>query len=244
MKIFIPSRGRPDRQPIAEALSAANIPFTLVLTKGDPCIPEYAGLGYPYRIVKARNMFEKRNAALKGVTGKVLMFDDDVRIYARTNCGLFYKATSKDLRRMVKRIDKALNKHAHAGLCDKFMSQTRPRGHGTFGRYNQVLAYNLDLWPKGRKRPKFRLWVNSEHDVHLQLAQQGFAPWIDYEFTKDAPYYAKGGCSTYRTPEVERDAMHKFASLWPDLVTVVDHKTNISGKAIRVKWKQAVVREK
>lgn len=240
MKIYIPTRGRPDRQRTAVTLSAAGIPFTLVCSDNDPRLGEYAELGYPMLRCKARNIHEKRQFIIDHHKhGKLVMMDDDLRFYTRRQDGGFDAATSGGMTRILKRLEKALDSHAHAGLCDKFMSHNRPRGHGTHGRYNQVLAYNLDAWPH-RHRPTFRLAINEEHDMHLQLATRGLAPWIDYEMSKDAPYYAAGGCSVWRTPEVEADAMRAFQMLWPHLVTVVDSPSSISGKAIRVKWKEAI----
>ena len=55
-----------------------------------------------------------------------------------------------------------------------------------------------------------------------------------------------GGCSTYRTYEIQAAAAEKMARLWPDFVKVVEKKVKGWGpmsirKDIRVQWKKAYV---
>lgn len=239
MKIYIPSRKRPNRQPAAEACEAVGADFTIVCSAHDETLPEYrARWGKRVVAVKADGICATRNAILKMAKGgKILMLDDDVRFYTRLKDGKFRKSKPADVKRIFDWFDKALIHNAHAGLTDKFMSQTKKRGVVEHGRYNQALGYNLDLWPRG---VKFRIPVNEEHDLHLQLATKGLPPLISNEFSKDAPYYAKGGCATWRTKQVEKQGMDDMLRLWPAYVKLVPTKTQISGLAIRVRWKRAV----
>lgn len=242
MRIYIPSRGRPDRTITADALANAKIRFTIVCSKIDDTVPQYIKRWGKENIlvVNSKNICEKRQKIVEHARlcriGKICMMDDDLRFYARLSTGTFRTAAPVDLHDMVAALSKALDEVAHAGLVDKFMSQHSPRGHVSHGRYNQVLAYNLKKWPKN---VRFRLPVNQEHDVHLQLSTQGLPPRILTEFSKDAPYYAKGGCSFYRTPEVEERGHRMLAENFPEYVKVVPHKKSISGLAIRVKWQKA-----
>jgi hypothetical protein len=243
MNVYIPTRMRPMRQPAVEACKAAGIPFTLVLSDVDTSYAEYVEL-YGKSVIattSAKGICDTRNACLDIAKGrrhsKILMLDDDVRFYARDKWGKFFKSDVRDLKRMFAWFDKALDTYAHAGITDKFMCQTKPRGTVEHGRYNQALGYNLKLWPKGTR---FRIPVNEEHDMHLQLATQGRPPIISNEWSKDAPYYAKGGCSTWRTPKVEKRGMDDMLKLWPGYVRLVANDKQISKLAIRVRWKAAV----
>lgn len=224
---------------MAKALSEAGIPFRLVLAANDPTIQEYRDLEYSTLTVDAKDIRSKRQAIFEHARyrGKIVMFDDDLRIYRRKRDGNFRLATSSDLRALIDWLDTTLEDHAHAGLVDKFMSQSRPRGTAEYGRYNQVLAYNLSRFPT--PKPAFRFFVNSDHDMHLQLAAAGCPPSITYEFSKDAAYYAKGGFD-YRTAELERKAKLAFQREWKDYVKLAPTEHSLSKLAIRVKWKQIV----
>lgn len=242
MKIYIPTRGRPDRQPALEALIAAGAEVTLILSSGDKTIDEYHDnyVGKCERIeVPAHNIAEKRQAILE-ISGRqrFAMLDDDLRFYARSKDGKrFTIATPDQLRDMLAKVEQALHFNAHVGLADKFMAQTKPRTAVFYGRYNQFLAYNPKLFPK--PAPKFRLITNQEHDFHLQLATQGRPPCILTEYSKNATFYSKGGCSHYRTPALERKMFREMKKLWPELVTLKKIERR-PGLRMQVAWKKAV----
>jgi hypothetical protein len=238
MQIFIPTRGRPNHQPTAEALTAAGIEFRMVCSLDDDTLVQYLNrYGRTVRVVGTIDISEKRQAIVRlnrrATDRKILMLDDDLRFYTRKRDGKFRKSTVRDIVRMLSKIAEALNEHAHVGLVDKFMSQNQPRGVKHSGRYNQVLGYNLAMWPRG---VKFRLPINEEHDVHLQLSQSGLRPCVLCEYSKDGSYYSKGGCSSWRTPHVEMRSMKEMARLWPDYVSIREHQTNLSGYSLWVKW--------
>ena len=242
MKIYIPSRGRPRKQITADLLSSCGIKFHIVCTTDDPTLNEYrARFGFrTVLVVSAVDIATKRQAILNIADGKFVMMDDDLRFYKRSRDGKRFTTVDnyKDLTTMLDDIEESLSSFAHVGLVDKFMAQTRPRKFITRGRYNQVLAYNKKHFPS--PPPKFRTVTNQEHDFHLQLGADGLAPCILTEWSKDAPYYAKGGCSLWRTAAVEKKGFKQIAYNFPDLVKIVPHSKNISGLAIRVKWSKAV----
>jgi hypothetical protein len=243
MRIYIPTRGRPDHQRTAEALVAAGIPVTLVLSEQDPDILGYTKWNNQENIkiviIKgARDIGQKRQAIMGLGEPMLCMMDDDLRFRRRNKEGKFEPAEDKDLVFMVSMINEELESYAHVGLCDEFMSNTRPRGTVHAGRYNQVLAYNQNLFPD--PKPRFRLGINEEHDMNLQLQAQGLAPSIICEFTKGQKFYAKGGLSHYRTAEVEKQQHEKFANYWPDLVTVKPCDKSLSKLRVQVKWAKAL----
>lgn len=234
LKVFIPTRGRPDRQICAEVLMNAGIPCSLVVAKNDPS--DYSMWQDKIIRVDATNIGEKRQAILELATGKFVMMDDDLKFRIRTPENKFRQTEAKDIVLMLEMIDARLDQSAHVGITDEFMCQHTPRGFRVGGRYSAVLAYNKALFPS--PAPKFRLSINEEHDMNLQLQQAGLAPSILCEFTRGQKYYAAGGLSTYRTPEVEA-AQHKMlAELWPDVVRIKDCKTSISGLRVTFNWRR------
>jgi len=239
VKIYIPSKGRALTQTTAVQLMGADIPFEIVCSLDDPQLSLYKtewGSSI-IRTFKVSTIHEKRQKILE-LGGKLVMLDDDQTFYARQKDGSFKKASSKEVRKMFKWFDDALDTYAHAGIVDKFMSNTTPRGEVVSRRYNGVLGYNTALFK--RPYPKFRIPVSEEHDVHLQLAAQGSPPIVSCEYSKGTTYYNAGGCTDERSRKSEAEGHKLFASLWPDLVKVVPSKTSISGLAIRVRWSKAV----
>jgi hypothetical protein len=249
LKIYIPTRGRPHRQITADQLQEAGIPHVLVCTQGDVTLDDYKArcdLFGKIIVVKAAGLTEKRQRILEMAPEKFCMLDDDLRFYSRSENGAGFisisnmigkSETARTLRQMFRDIEDALDQHAQVGLVDKFMAQAQPRMYKTSGRYNQVMAYNQKLFKK--VRPRFRTITNQEHDFHLQLSAAGLPPYILTEWSKDAPYYAQGGCSIYRTVAVEKRGFEELRKNWPDIVKIVPHAKNISGLAVRFDWKKA-----
>lgn len=258
MRIFIPTRGRPFRQPTADALYEAGIQFTFVFSASDLSLDSYdAAIKnlYPkagHWTMTVSGIMEKRQSIFEHATdNKIIMLDDDLKFYKRRRDGGFNIATKAQIRQMIKSIEKALDKNAHVGLVDKFMSQTRPRGRVHSGRYNQVLGYNMRMIAERVRllssngmmhhdsHPKFRLSLNQEHDMHLQLLELGFAPTILTEYSKNAAFYAAGGLSHMRTKTLERSVFKKLQALWPQYVKLRKSKHSIGGVAATFNWRAA-----
>jgi hypothetical protein len=255
LRIHIPTKGRPNKQPTAEALRAAGIPFTLVCTLSDPAIQEYIDNYGPRNVmvVDVINLMHKRQLIFDSPRqpgGKIIMMDDDLTFYARRKDGGFEKATPKQLVSMIEFMSSCLDRFAHVGLVDKFMSQNQPRGMKYRGRYNQVLAYNTKLirkrWTKSfgiglhHDMPKFRSRLNQEHDMHLQLLRLGLMPAILCEYSKNAAYYSKGGLTGFRTPKLERAVFNELVKNWPDYVRLRKTRHAIGGVAATFNWRRAM----
>lgn len=196
--------------------------------------------------VSCRHIGQKRQWILDLYRGhggqKIVMIDDDLRFRVRDNGNTFRRAEPEDVARMLRLLEELLDRTPHAGIADEFMCHyNQPGTKG--GRYNQVLAYNL-AHPvfQGGNAPRFRLAINEEHDMHLQLASRGHRPLVLTDYTKGSKYNAAGGCSTWRTAEFEREQFEEFRDLWPDLVTIEPNKKSLSGLSTRVKWRAACPR--
>lgn len=250
MKIYVLSKGRPEKQRTADALIDAGVKFTTVLTKGDPTRGQYLELdrGGDFLTLSVPNLMDKRQRIFSAAKGPILMLDDDLTFFARKRDGHFERAEAKDLRKMVAWFAKVLKKHAHAGLVDKFMCTYQPRGVKLMGRYNQALGYNPKLaaraWNRRQKNggaivAEFDLELNQEHDMHMKLLALGLPPIISCEFSKDGKYYAKGGLSGFRTPAKERRVFKELARRYPAFVTLVDTEHAIGGIAARFNWRAA-----
>lgn len=244
MRIYIPTRRRVDRQVTSSLLIACGVPHVLVHDSEDvftdhPLRTHLIDAGTGIRDCRNRIL---EDASTRGV-GKIMVIDDDITFRRRVHVeergreDKFVRATPDDVSVMLGEIDALLDTHAHVGLIDEFMCQHQPRGVKHHGRYNSVVAFNLDLWPK--PWPQYRLEVNEDHDVSLQLQAAGLAPAIMCEWTRTTKPYAVGGCATWRDAATELRGHEGLAALWPDLVRLVPNAKALSGQSIRVNWQKA-----
>jgi hypothetical protein len=168
-------------------------------------------------------------------TGKVIMLDDDLKFYKRTEDGARFPGTFHlQTEQMIGEIVDFLDCYPMVGLTDKFMSQTRPRGYVECHRFNQVLGFNRDLLPK--PWPQFRVPHDEEHDVHLQLLTRGCKTAVLTEWSKADKADAPGGCNDWRNADILKYTHEKLIELWPGIVSIDSSK----GKPkARYNWQRA-----
>jgi hypothetical protein len=229
MDIYIPTAGR-SQQKTAELLDESGLDYTLVLTKGDnhPASTPNANI---LEARAERGIRAIRQFILEWAEGKFVMLDDDLRFYSRKSDGSFKKATPKSIRKMFEELDATLDIFAHAGITEKYMSQTRPRDRIYNARYYHILAYNKKLFPE--PTPRFRCEVGEDHDMNLQLLLAGCDNCVLTEWANDDVSHAPGGCSLWRNHKIERQEAVHLGRLFPDIV-------KMKGKYIaRINWKKA-----
>ncbi len=246
MKIFIPTTGRAGKQKTFERLIAAgdvNWPMYLVAGKGErKVIQDKLGpvdvLECPFDgIHRVRQWILDANPA-----GKVVMLDDDLEFYARKANGKWPKADNGDLRRLFTAIDMALEKWAHGGVCEKFMSNHRPEQPQFNKRYFHILCYNTSLFP--HPRPKFRTATGEDHDMNLQLLKAGKAGFLLTRWAHADKPWADGGCNTWRTQKVNVDACRDLADLHDDVITLKKTDKDMKNHGgtsftMRINWRKA-----
>jgi hypothetical protein len=162
------------------------------------------------------------------------MIDDDLTFYRRLpdDASKFVRMSPDDSEKMIFELIDFLDKYAMIGMVDKFMSQTRPRGHIECSRFNKVLGFNRDMFPD--PWPRFRLPHDEEHDIHLQFLTRGFRTAVLTEYSKSDPVQAPGGCTDWRSPEVFAETYRLLLQYWPDVVSVRG-ETKVS-----YRWKKAM----
>lgn len=258
MRIFIPTKGRVDKQKTVERLGAdINSSFGTVLV----CPPDeakelksrYSHMGVDVWPTKVKGISATRQWILdnagKGNDPVVLMLDDDLQTWrlrsdSQNSKGEtpYTKATQDDIQTGLRFFGKMMREYAHGSIGHALFCQTSP-----IVKYNsrmlRALAYNIELIPKG---VKFRLPVMEDFDMELQLLTRGLESVTYNGIVQDQHQNnSEGGCSSYRTNEVQAAAAHELARLWPDFVTVVtrDPKREWIGMGartdVRVNWARA-----
>lgn len=240
MKIFVPTRNR-DVSLTARQLKEAKIPFTFVTTK-DTSAP--IAEGEQSVSVQAAHIGEKRQRILElAGDDKFVMLDDDLSLFRRISDVKFTPATKFDLHYMFALIEVALDHTALAGIIPRFWAQSKPRGLIRHARFDQVLAYNPNLFTE--PKPEFRPHVAEEHDFNLQIAAQGHAAIILTEFCKNDQRYAPGGCNSWRTPEIELQGLTFVADAHKDKgVKLVPDQKTLSGYRIAAPWAKITPKHK
>jgi len=241
-QIAIPSRSRAHAQKTIANLSPVLYENIVIVCPSDQ-YEEYRNAVPDDSMVMPFDGFgiaAKRDFILKSKKyGKVLMFDDDLKFYRRTEDNKFLPMVPAETVPMVEMILSYLDKYAMCGLVDKFMSQHTARPHIECHRFNQTLCFNRDLFPD--PWPTFRGLIAEEHDMMLQLLTRGIRTAVITEYSKTDKPYDRGGCSDWRTTEIMKQEIERMAQLWPGIVSYTDHPdpNHPQGYKVIFNWRQA-----
>lgn len=238
MKIYIPTVGRVGKQRVADYLRYCRIPYQLVVRPDET----KAHGDHPVLVCKERGIRATRQWLLdRHKADKLLIFDDDLTFWWRTRDGKKFIKCDMDptpMKLMVKEIEHYLNKYAHGGIVEKFMSQSRPRGTVHGGRYFQVLAYNTALFPT--PKPRMRVEIGEDMDMNLQLLYAGKQNFILTEYTKTDKEWSPGGCCMMgRNEKTLYEQSAKLAKLHPGVVTLKDEKKEGTHNWLKISWRKA-----
>lgn len=246
MKIFIPTRGRVDRQLTWHALPAKLRANTWIV-----CPREEAAALHEYTsnvLIEPKaitGIAEKRAWMMKTCdTDKLVMLDDDLNFYARGPEGLLKKyGTDKVVCEAFAWLEKILDKYAHASISPRLGNNRVEGDFATTTRMMHLLAYHV---PTALANVKFnRVMFREDFDYTLQLLRKGYDNIVRYDVcVSPSPHDAKGGCSIYRTVENSNLEAEKLAALHPGLVRVVEKSyKGIPRKEVIVQWKKALGRD-
>ncbi len=145
-----------------------------------------------------------------------------------------------------------LDKYAHCGVSNRLMNNKlamirNARLIKHCDRMMNFLCYDVEKVQSVGARFD-RVPLKQDFDMTLQLLRAGFQNAVTYEFAVDqiGGSHSKGGCSTYRTPEMMAECAHKLAELHPDVVKVQTVKLKEGWKEfnnervdVRILWKKA-----
>lgn len=253
MRIFIPTLKRgPGRQLTHRELGPLNDTYRTTIVCPPDEVNEFYKAGFHVVGCKAKGIAATRQWILDNTDDPiVLMLDDDLyswsnRVERANGDVTFLRASERERRAGFREFEKLMRKYAFGSIGHKLFSQDKGRVELN-GRMLRALAYNAEVLAKERIR--FRVPVMEDFDVQLQLMKRGYDGASFYGIVQEQKgSNVDGGCSTYRTHEVQAAAAHKLAELHPDCVTVVN-KTLSKGWAgdmgaervdVRISWRKAV----
>lgn len=260
MRIFIPTLNRgPERQYTLRELGAKLIkkysatlvcpPAEVKLLQGHPAL-----LGAQVRGCSAKGIAATRQSILDcSDDPHILMLDDDLSAWAwRAEADkhsyelpiAYRKATAAQMAEGLKEVERLIKRYGHGSIGHRLFANAR-EALDFNTRQLRALAYDRDLLK--REKVKFRIPVMEDFDVQLQLMKRGHECFQYNALVQEQRSSNEdGGCSTYRTEEVQRKAAERLAELHPDCVTVVQKQQKGNGSMwgtrtdVKVNWRRAV----
>jgi hypothetical protein len=249
MKIYIPTRGRPFNQETLKHFPQEMKKQVVLVIDEDEKDEYHWCPNTPKMIIPAniKGIGPKRKYIVENTDDpRIVMLDDDLRFYIRkspTDWHLRY-LESEEYPALFGLLDEWMDQgYAHCGVSAREGNNRIEALRVENTRYMRVLAYNLDAFPKdvvwGRTR------IMEDFDMALQLLRRGKACSVSYYYAQgQKSSNASGGCSEWRTMEVQSEGAERLAALHPTCVKVVEKSTKTAWegqtrKDVRVGWKKA-----
>jgi hypothetical protein len=168
----------------------------------------------------------------------VVMMDDDLSFYVRgpkkdkaaaTPFSL-YTASDSDVSKMLRKLDKLLSTHAHAGISPR-EGNNRVASDVVFcTRMMRVIAYNKKLFGESGCDFHDSSWFTmDDFDMTLQLLRAGFANAVVYDYCNNQKSSnTPGGASDYRTSESHARSAREVKRRHPEFVRLATKATKTS----------------
>jgi hypothetical protein len=253
MHIYIPSLGRPADVFVGPFIPPGQYPTTLVVSekeypaykRNSPCHIEVITCPYE-RIAK------KRQWILENSDDDIVMFvDDDLKFFRRPRMNHPRLVRIRDFpstqRRMWQEIEDTFLTHAMVGVSSRGGNNFINVEHKDCAKINacwgvdrRVLSDNdirIDTTP-----------IMEDYQVALSLLTRGYPNRVFYRWAwdqKNSMSQSEGGCSLWRTPEIQNEGAEALHDLFPQYtkLTLKHPKTGwFQDKPrvdITVQWKKA-----
>lgn len=179
---------------------------------------------------------------------RLVLLDDDMKFYRRRDDdrGKAVNATAEDVTAMLRALSEKLHDYVHAGVLGREGANRMAEHDELYAtRQVRVLGYRARDLLKLGARFNNRASVMCDFDMTLQLLRAGYpnvllCQWWQGHPDSDAP----GGCSTYRTAELQTATAHRLAELHPGYVRVVQKTTKTAWGGgtrtdVQIAWKRA-----
>lgn len=135
----------------------------------------------------------------------------------------------------------------HVGLISRQANRKTGIEFQEPGRMMNAYAYDAKAIQKLIKTEQIKLGrvpVMEDFDLTLQLIRLGYPSRVSCQYAWTQTSNIDGGCSSYRTAEVQADAARKLAKLHTPFVDVVERKAktwknNLTARVdVRIAWKK------
>lgn len=178
-----------------------------------------------------------------------IMLDDDLKFYIRDEsfAGKLAPATQQDTIDCLALVSEMLQSYVLAGVAQRFnFPYVRVTDRPPFGlayknsRLNRAFGFQTKFF--NEELLHNRIVMMSDFDYMLQTMGLGKESIQTFEYAQDqGSSQAPGGCSTYRTLELQAESARKLAEIHPRWVTVVNKEVKAGGDYgtrvdVRINW--------
>jgi len=259
MLIWIPSRDRADKQIAYNNLPDSLKPYTYIACpeaqvdayrEHNPTANLFPVPGEHERIAKKRQYLLEHST-----DNNIIYLDDDVGFNARREgtAHQLFMATDEEKTAAFLLLNSWLDEGiVHCSLSSREGNNWCKLDWTEAHRCVRALAYRRDVLMKEGVRFD-RNELMEDYDVCLQLLELGYPNRVSYRYCSGQPTSnTAGGCSTYRTKELQEQCSNRLAELHPKFVRVCEKKTKGAWKNefdgvridVRVAWKKAYTSSK
>jgi len=184
--------------------------------------------------------------ALSQENPKLLMLDDDLTFAIRRTDDptKFATPTDADIVRVFDDVKKKLDDYAHVSIAPREGGNRRTEPYVQNTRALRALAFRVDkLCEYGVLFTDMEVMEDFYVQLSLLLLGEPHLT-INWMVQNQGGSNSEGGCSTYRTPEVQARAAGALHAKFPDFVRMVDKETKTAWgggtrKDVVVSWKAA-----
>lgn len=184
----------------------------------------------------------------------VIMLDDDLGFFKRripTAYNLRPADTFEDQLEIFEALYNtiAVEGYVHAGISPRQMNnQHFPAEFKEVMRMNAVHAVSKSkLQELGLRYTDDGVQIQEEYHLTLRLLKKGYPNkvWTKFAWDQQGVSGAPGGCSLFRTSQVQADGASLLESLHPDVVKVINKSPKNAGAEmanrldVRIQWKKA-----
>lgn len=246
MKIYIPTRGRMEKQTAWNRLPKRWKKHAILVCPINE-VSEHARKGRTVVGCPAEGIAPTRDwivgHAHKNGHSRILMLDDDITLqYAGDK---IVDSTDAQGDEALTWMDNVLKTHAHASMMPRFLNPL-VRGEQYNMRAMYALGYNVDiLWSR---RAAFtrdgKADTMEDFYMTLQLLTSGYDNVVHATYrVNPGPSNAPGGCSTWRTTPGQTTSARALNAIWPDYVRLREKKEwqgmESGMQDVTIYWKKA-----
>ena len=264
--IVVPSSGRPSRQQTLYAFAKAGITksYKVVVAVYEHEVKNYRRMTYKGKVIKGvevvavppeyTGIARKREYICTVLAPKMrarylMVADDDMWFCRRPKITEAYMPyiheDSFHMHRMIELLTRWLQMGiAHVGLMSRQANRILDMRWQQPGRQMNVHGYDLGVINKLPIKWS-RVPVMEDFDLTLQLLKLGYVNRISCRYAWTTTSNQSGGCSSYRTSEIQAAAARKLAKLHPGCVKLKDKKSKswknelTERVDVRVRWLKA-----
>ncbi len=232
-EIYIPSLGRWNCVHTLECLSPTLLANTYLVVQRKEHI-KYCEYNLEANVISCpvKGIHKVRQWIMERSKSKYIIFmSDDLKFYHRgelSENGTYYHLVDNSLKQNMRMVDlmvKWMNEgYVHVGISPRQFNRMHPTKAKEIDRMHDCYGYEREVF-NGLGIRFDRVRVMEDMDVTLQFLTRGIVNRVSYYYAWNQSGSNKsGGCSTYRTYEVQAAAAEEMARLWPDFVKVVEKK--------------------